>query len=66
MNKREDEEFVMERLDRAYASVDYVNAYSNYSLRNLPIVRSDHGPIILDFDLKQSFGRRPFGLNACG
>ena len=60
MNMREDEEFVMERLDRAYASVDWVNAYPNYSLRNLPIVRSDHGPIILDFDLKQSFGRRPF------
>jgi len=57
---REDEEFVMERLDRAYASVDWVNAYPNYSLRNLPIVRSDLGPIILDFDLKQSFGRRPF------
>ena len=60
MNKREDEDFVVERLDRAYASVDWVNAYPNYSLRNLPIVRSDHGPTILDFDQKQSFRRRPF------
>lgn len=43
MNKREEEDFVMERLDRAFGSVEWVKKYPLYSLRNLPIVRSDHG-----------------------
>lgn len=60
MNKRDGEDFVMERLDRAFASVDWVNAYPGYSLRNLPIVRSDHGPILLDFEITQAFRQRPF------
>jgi len=51
MNRREEEKFVMERLDRAFASVDWINAYPNYALKNLPIIQSDHGPIILDFEL---------------
>lgn len=49
MNKRDEEDFVMEMIDRAFASVDWVNAYPNYALRNLPIIRLDYGPIILDF-----------------
>ena len=60
MNRRDGEDFVMERLDRAFASVDWVNAYPSYSLRNLPIVQSNHGPILLDFEINQSFRRRPF------
>ena len=60
MNRRKEDNFVMERLDRAFASVDWINAYPNYALRNFPIIRSDHGPIILDIDLQQSFRRRPF------
>ena len=50
MNKREEGDFVMERLDRAFASVAQINAYPNYALKNLPIVHSDYSPIILDFD----------------
>ena len=60
MNRREEEKFVMERLDRAFASVDWINAYPNYALKNLPIIQSNHGPIILDFELQQSFRNRPF------
>lgn len=60
MNKRDEENFVMERIDKAFASVDWVNAYPNYALRNLPIIRSDYGPIILDFEYLQPFRRRPF------
>ena len=60
MKRKDGEDFVMERLDRAFASVDWVNAYTSYSLRNLPIVRSDYGPILLDFEINQSFRRRPF------
>jgi len=35
MNKRDEEDIVMEMIDRAFASVDWVNAYPNYALRNL-------------------------------
>lgn len=50
MNKREEESFVMERLDRVFASVEWINQYHLYYLRNLPIIKSDHGHIILDFE----------------
>ena len=60
MNKREDEDFVIKRLDRAFGSVEWVNKYLFYSLMNLPIVRSDHGPIILDLELQTPFMKRPF------
>ena len=38
MNNRKEKGFVMERLDRAFASVDWVNSYPQNSLQNLPIV----------------------------
>lgn len=60
MNRHEDDTFVMERLDRAYASVDWINTYPHYNLLNQPIIRSDHGAIILDFDFKQPFRKGPF------
>ncbi|KAK4605752.1 hypothetical protein RGQ29_000158 [Quercus rubra] len=60
MNKREDEDFVMERLDRAFGSVEWVNKYPLYSLKNLPIVKSDHGPIIVDLEFLTPFRKRPF------
>lgn len=60
MNKREGEDFVMERLDKAFGSVEWVNKYPLYSLRNLPIVKSDHGPIILDIEFQTPFRKRPF------
>lgn len=60
MNNREEEDFVMEKLERAFASVYWVDTYSNYALKNLPIIHSDHGPIILDFELHRPFRRRPF------
>lgn len=52
----------MEKLDRAFASVDWINAYPNYALRNLPIIRSDHGLLILDFvfQFPFPFRRGPF------
>lgn len=50
MNKREENEFAMERLDRTFASVEWIDSYPDYALQKLPIVRSDHGPIILDFE----------------
>ena len=60
MNNRDDEDFVMERLDRAFASIDWVNSYPLYSLRNLLIIRSDHGPFILDLEVQGPSRKRPF------
>lgn len=60
MNRGEEEDFVMEKLDWAFASIVWVNTYPRYALRNLPIIRSDHGPILLDFEFFQAFKRRPF------
>ena len=60
MNEREDEAFVMEKLDRAFASVEWVNKYPYYALYNHPILRSDHGSILLDFEIHQPYRRRPF------
>uniref|UniRef100_A0A7N2N230 Reverse transcriptase n=1 Tax=Quercus lobata TaxID=97700 RepID=A0A7N2N230_QUELO len=62
MNERDEENFVMERLDRAFASVEWIETYPNYALTNHPIIRSDHGPITLDFELKLPFQRRPFSV----
>ena len=59
MNKREEESFVMERLDTAFASTEWINQYHLYYLRNLPIIKSDHGPIILDFEHQTPFRNRP-------
>lgn len=50
----------MERLDKAFAIVEWINMYPSYSLRNIPIIRSDHGPVILDFDYQTPFRKRPF------
>ena len=60
INNREDEDPVMERLDRAFAMVEWVNMYPLYSLRNLPIIHSDHGPILLDLKVCGPFRKRPF------
>ena len=60
MNSREKDDFVMEKLDRAFASVEWVNTYPRYALRNLLIIRSNHGPILLDFEFIQPFRKKAF------
>lgn len=60
MNGRENEAFVVERLDKAYASYDWINLYPYYALQNHPILRSNHGSILLDFEMQQPFRKRPF------
>ena len=57
INNREDEDLVM---DRAFAPVEWVNMYPLHSLRNLPIIHSDHGPILLDLEIRGPFRKRPF------
>nr|POE64791.1 hypothetical protein CFP56_75006 [Quercus suber] len=60
MNKKEEENFVMERMNKAFASVEWIETCPNYALTNHPIISLDHSPIALDFDLKLPFQRRPF------
>ena len=60
MNNREDNELIMKRLDRDFASIEWINMYPSYSFRNLPIIRSNHGPIILDFEFLTPFRHKPF------
>ena len=60
MNKRQGDEFVMEKLDRAFANTEWLDHFPHSVVRNLPIIRSDHGPIILDTDYPQQFRHRPF------
>lgn len=62
MNEHEDDSFIMERLDRAYASSEWINTYPHYALRNQPILRSDHGSIVLDFEYKQPFRKKAFQI----
>lgn len=37
MNRRKDDSFVMERLDRAFASVEWINSYPQYAFHYNPI-----------------------------
>jgi hypothetical protein len=73
MNKRKGNEFVMEKLDRAFANTDWFESYPDFLVTNLPIIGSDHGPIILDTDpptpfkfRPTPFKFRPFRFNGCG
>ena len=60
MNKWKGNDFVMEKLDRAFANIDWFESYPDCLVTNLPIISSDHGPIILDTDPSTPFKRRPF------
>uniref|UniRef100_A0A2N9ETE7 Reverse transcriptase domain-containing protein n=1 Tax=Fagus sylvatica TaxID=28930 RepID=A0A2N9ETE7_FAGSY len=60
MNKRQGDEFVMEKLDQAFTNTEWLDHFPHSVVRNLPIIRSDHGPIILDIDYPQQFRHRPF------
>ena len=60
MNKRQGEAFVMEKLDRAFANTAWLDHFSHSIVHNLPIIRSDHGPIILDTEYTQPYRHRPF------
>lgn len=58
-NNREGDEFVSERLDRAFVNLDWLHVYEYSSLEAWPISISDHAPLILDTHKKQSFRKRP-------
>lgn len=60
MNNRSEVEFVIEKLDRAFASLDWLEAFPHTLVRNLSILCSDYGSILLDTECRTPFLRRPF------
>uniref|UniRef100_A0A803NPG3 DUF4283 domain-containing protein n=1 Tax=Cannabis sativa TaxID=3483 RepID=A0A803NPG3_CANSA len=47
-NKRDNGKLIRERIDRVLVDTDWLTLYSKAGVRNLPIVASDHGPILFD------------------
>lgn len=47
-NKRDPQARVWERLDRALANAAWISLHENYRVQHLPMVGSDHRPILLD------------------
>lgn len=59
-NNRENEDLIMKRLDRGYASQDWMSTYPQTYIINLPILHSDHGPILLYPSAVTISTRRPY------
>ncbi|KAM6559100.1 hypothetical protein CsatA_028339 [Cannabis sativa] len=47
-NKRDNGKLIRERIDRVLVDTDWLTLYPKAGVRNLPIVASDHGPILFD------------------
>ncbi|XP_074289310.1 uncharacterized protein LOC141614465 [Silene latifolia] len=63
MNNRSDDQLIMERLDRAYANTEWLHLFPEASLMYLPILVSDHAPIILKFFHPSRTCKRPYRLD---
>lgn len=61
-NNRENEGLIMERLDRGYATEEWLNEFPKTFIRNLPITHSDHGPIFLQTQIDSKTTRRPYQI----
>ncbi|XP_034229350.1 uncharacterized protein LOC117638326 [Prunus dulcis] len=64
-NGHKDASVIYERLDRVLVNPNWLNLYPNCVLQNLPIIRSDHGPISLSCTTKnKSNNSRSFKFEA--
>ncbi|XP_074299355.1 uncharacterized protein LOC141630432 [Silene latifolia] len=63
MNSRLHSATILERLDRAYANQDWCQLFPNASITHLPILVSDHAPIILSLFPETSSRRRPYRID---
>ncbi|XP_074303665.1 uncharacterized protein LOC141638149 [Silene latifolia] len=63
MNCRHDNSLLLERLDKAYASSQWLLLFPSAYVLHLPILVSDHAPIILHFLDKSKPSRRPYRLD---
>ncbi|XP_074300419.1 uncharacterized protein LOC141631680 [Silene latifolia] len=62
-NKRESSSLILERLDRGYATQDWLLKYPEAHIQNLFIFLSDHAPIILDFSARLTKPKRPYRVD---
>ncbi|XP_074290178.1 uncharacterized protein LOC141616912 [Silene latifolia] len=62
-NKRESSSLILERLDRGYATQDWLLKYPEAHIQNLFIFLSDHAPIILDFSARLMKPKRPYRVD---
>jgi hypothetical protein len=53
---------IMERLDRAYATVSWIICYSNTRVYHLPRFNSDHNPLLVTLDSSHSKHHRQFRM----
>ncbi|XP_074278686.1 uncharacterized protein LOC141602281 [Silene latifolia] len=63
MNSQLNSNIIMERLDRAYATQDWFNLFPNASVTHLPILVSDHAPVILNLFPVSTPRRRPYRID---
>ena len=63
-NKHRDHTVIFEKLDRACANTNWLSAFPDTEVENLPIYGSDHGPICVSFSHKNSITPRPFKFEA--
>ncbi|XP_074283125.1 uncharacterized protein LOC141607670 [Silene latifolia] len=63
MNSQLHSATIFERLDRAYANQDWCQLFPNASITHLPILVSDHAPIILSLFAETSSRRRPYRID---
>ncbi|XP_074278432.1 uncharacterized protein LOC141602021 [Silene latifolia] len=63
MNGQFGDNCIMERLDRAYATHEWFDMFPHTSLLNLPILISDHSPIILQLFHAQNSSKRPYRID---
>ena len=64
-NNRSNEEVIYERIDKAYCNLECKNHFPDAETWNLPILLSDHSPIILHLQVSlKSRKARPYRLDA--
>ncbi|XP_048493014.1 uncharacterized protein LOC125493591 [Beta vulgaris subsp. vulgaris] len=63
-NNRANDNLIMERLDRAYASPAWLSDHPDSIIKNMPITISDHAPILLQTEPTQISGKRPYQIKS--
>ncbi|XP_074298919.1 uncharacterized protein LOC141629897 [Silene latifolia] len=62
-NKRDSQKLILERLDRGYASQDWLLSYPKAHIQNLNIFLSDHAPILLHLSQRLTKPKRPYRVD---
>lgn len=57
-NKRDDE--ARERIDRVLVNMDWIETFPNSVVQNLPLLGSDHSPMLLQLDVQERKARKAF------